>query len=70
MAKRQRRQSVSIPLKSGHIVTYKFREELVRSYNVSIPLKSGHIVTDVFLYQCNSWTSFNPLKVGSYCNKM
>ena len=38
---------VSIPLKSGHIVTRKLNEVniVAADATVSIPLKSGHIVT-------------------------
>ena len=36
---------------------------------VSIPLKSGHIVTRGESTRVSD-TSFNPLKVGSYCNEV
>ena len=39
-----------------------------RSTHVSIPLKSGHIVILVFGVDVRRLMSFNPLKIGSYCN--
>ena len=41
---------------------------LVELAKVSIPLKSGHIVTLEDLTGGVIRLSFNPLKVGSYCN--
>ena len=49
--KRIKETIVSIPLKSGHIVTNNIQEEETLSDEVSIPLKSGHIVTQMENYQ-------------------
>ncbi len=58
--------SVSIPLKSGHIVIEEFYSIAIDT-SVSIPLKSGHIV--IYRTEIESkYTGFNPLKIGSYCN--
>ena len=61
---------VSIPLKSGHIVTiYRPVGNDANVYEVSIPLKSGHIVTVIgFIEEVRAKGGFNPLKIGSYCN--
>ena len=37
-------------------------------YDVSIPLESGHIVI-LFWMQSKKLKGFNPLRIGSYCNK-
>ena len=61
-------RQVSIPLKSGHIVIDYFLYYRVNTQKVSIPLKSGHIVIIGFSRADFDENSFNPLKIGSYCN--
>ena len=36
--------------------------------NVSIPLESGHIVIEILVLGGSLIASFNPLRIGSYCN--
>ena len=58
---------VSIPLKSGRIVICG-NESWLYWFNVSIPLKSGRIVIPTRCIKSLEIKSFNPLKIGSYCN--
>ena len=57
--------SVSIPLKSGHIVVYEMFSEVLNIKGlVSIPLKSGHIVMlKKYLKKIRVFVSI-PLKSG------
>ena len=55
---------VSIPLKSGHIVTKYSIEYLPQDVEVSIPLKSGHIVTTNWCGVTNNILVSIPLKSG------
>ena len=61
--------AVSIPLKSGHIVTEKTIIEKVKGQTDCFnPLKVGSYCNLKFLRKIKMFLSFNPLKVGSYCN--
>ena len=62
---------VSIPLESGHIVITKIGAFEYQGAFVSIPLESGHIVIAAELKALlKEFFSFNPLRIGSYCNML